>query len=186
MTADYNDDEQAIDDQLYKRLTLLNQYLILAAVDPAGRDSWERAADNLQRHRPVDELPYVDMLRSYAKAPFTTADRSELLDTLDLFEVLQDAEDAGLTVAEKGWTSFPGYSGNEETGHLSYYRDIVKDGERWPSLRRSNPKDLNSHFPLRDSYKRMVKQWKTLGSPRKLSQADFDSIQLAAVHPSNR
>lgn len=179
---------QSIDDELFKRLVLLNQYLILEAVDHDNREGWHRAARDLEQHRPIDELPYVDVLHSYGKSAFTEEMRSELLDTLDLFEVLQDAEDAGKVPNGNGLnsTSFPGYSGNEEGGYLSYYRDLVKDGQRWPSLRRANPKDLNSHFPVRDGYARMVGRWIKLGQPRHLSQDQFNAILYEWVHPENR
>lgn len=177
-----------IDDDLFKRMVLMNQYLILQAVDRENADDWHNAINNLERHRPIDELPYVDILRSYARSPFTTRDRGDLLDTIDVFSLLQDAEDAGMKPPEAGLgdTRFPGYSGNEEGGHLSYYSDMVKKGERWPSLRRTSDRDLNSHFPMLDGYARMVGRWKTLGSPRPLSKSDFDAILYEWVHPENR
>lgn len=124
--------QEPIDDQLFKRLVLMNQYKLLEALDEDNADEWRRAFDNTQQHRPIDELPFVDVLRDYARNPFTSANRSELFDVLDLFDTLQRAEDSGLTASgEITSTAFPGFDGNHETSFLAYYQDLVAEGRRW-------------------------------------------------------
>jgi uncharacterized protein len=179
---------EEIDDQLFKRLVLQNQYLILSYLDKEGSADWERASKIIAQHWPLDELPAIGNIQSYGGHPFTVEMRRELMDTLDLFEVLQGAEDRGLTQPDGGIvrTEFPGYSGNEESEFLSYYRDLTKQGERWPHLRRSNTSDFNSHFPMREAYLRLVAKWKELGTPRTLSQEQFERILSEWVHPENR
>lgn len=179
---------ESIDDDLFKRLSLINQYTMLKETAPDEAETWQKAIDTLQQYRPLDELPGVDALREYARYPFTERDRAEMFDTLAMFQALQDAEDAGFTIPEKTRlsTSFPGYDGNNEGTFYSYYSDLVEEGRRWSGLRRSNPDDLNSHMPTRDGYRRMVAKWKALGGEHRLSQSDFTTIMLEWVHPQNR
>lgn len=179
---------EMIDDELFKRLSLINQYRLLKETVPDEAEIWQRAIDTLQQYRPLDELPAVDALREYARYPFTDNDRAEMFDTLAVFQALQDAEDAGHTIPDKARlsTSFPGYDGNNEGTFYSYYSDLVEEGRRWPGLRRSNPDDLNSHMPGRDGYRRMVTKWKALGGKHRLSQADFTAIMREWMHPDRR
>jgi uncharacterized protein YfbU (UPF0304 family) len=179
---------EEIDEQLFRRLVLRNQFLILSHLDKDARAHWEREAEIVSVFWPLDELSGVGRLRSYVRQPFTDEMRSELLDTLDMFEVLQDAEDRGAVANFEPVmnAAFPGYSGNEETEFLSYYRDIVERGQRWPDLRKTNPRDLNSHAPHREAYARMLAKWTEFGRSRVLSTEQFERILFEWVHPENR
>lgn len=177
-----------LDDDMFKRMVLINQYTILSKIDPGNAAYWERSAAKVREHWPTDELPDYDELNSYARYPFTADDRAELLDTIEVHDLLQQAEDAGLSMGEDGmgYTAFPGYDGNNESTFLNYYRNLVDEGHKWPNLRRMNEHDLNSHGPFRDSYIRMVRAWRDIGSPRPLRQEHVTAIINARTHPENR
>jgi len=173
-----------IDDELFKRLVLINQYKILSHVDPDDSDTWERAAEQVRDHVPIDDLPSVDWLMEASRNPFTETDRNLVYDILQVYENLQLAEDEKkVTVAEPA--KFAGFDGNHETKHMAYVRSLISDQGKWTYLRVSG-KDFNSHCPMIETYTRMVEAWQALGEPHDLTAAQYQAIVDARVHPSRR
>lgn len=173
-----------IDDELFKRLVLMNQYTILSHVDPAQREMWERSAEKVRDHWPMDDLPAVDWILEAARNPFTEADRDFVVDVFAMHEALQHAEDEKV-VSPARPADFAGFDGNGETKYMSYARSQVDDDGKWTYLRRSN-KDFNAHHPTLGTYRRMLDEWESHGKPFELTAAQYDAIVGARVHPSNR
>jgi uncharacterized protein YfbU (UPF0304 family) len=100
------------------------------------------------------------------------------IDILELYQVLQDAEDKGFE-ATRGMKSlvFPGFCGNHEGRLLDFYRDTRERERRlFESLRLMNPDDLDSHWPMADAYRRMIARWGEYGRPHDLSEEQFQAI----------
>lgn len=174
-----------IDDDLFKRLVLINQYTILSHVDREGREEWERAAAKVRRHWPVDELPGVPELLSARRDPFTEGDRDFVYGVLAMYEALQHAENESVVRADGQGALFDGFDGNGETKHMAYTRSLVHDEGKWEHLRTSN-KDFNAHHPTLEIYGRMLKAWDSQGRPFILTADQYAALLAARIHPENR
>lgn len=82
--------------------------------------------------------------------------------------------------------SFPGFDGNYESGHLSVAEFLINDLERFSSFK---GRDLNSHAPLLDAYRRMLKVFEPIRAT--LVGGDLNATRIIALlnesmHPSRR
>jgi uncharacterized protein YfbU (UPF0304 family) len=175
-----------IPDELFKRMVLVNQYQMLAILDANDREFWQQAAEMARSGWPVDNLPGVDLIKSYLKDALTTEDQRFVLDAFHVFELLQDAEKTGMKpTPDHAFTKFPGFDGNNESQLLSYARHIRQNEQRFEYVELAG-KDLNSHFPVAEMYQRMIVEWERQGRPSHLNQEQFDAILMAQSHPSRR
>lgn len=174
-----------IDDELFKRMVLINQYTILSHVDPDQADMWERSVEKVRDHWPLDDLPGVDWLMEARRNPFTEEDRDFVYDVFSMHDALQHAENENVVPAGARSAEFAGFDGNGETKYMSYARSLVKHDGKWDYLRFAN-RDFNAHHPTLDLYRRMLDEWKKHGRPFELTADQYTAIMDARVHPSNR
>jgi len=175
-----------IPDELFKRMVLANQYQMLSLLDAQDREFWEQAAEMARQGWPVDNLPGVDLIKSYLKDALTTEDQRFVLDAFHVFELLQDAEKKGMKASEEhAFTKFPGFDGNREGQLLSYARHIRSNEHRFEYVELAG-NDLNSHFPVAEMYQRMIVEWERHGRPLYLNQEQFSALLSAQIHPSRR
>lgn len=79
---------------------------------------------------------------------------------------------------------FPGFTGNEETTHLGAARELA-----YSEFREFNDRDLDSHLPYLDAYRRMLNLLEIMLSTNpsgELSVADLIALLKELVDPSNR
>ena len=84
---------------------------------------------------------------------------------------------------------FPGYDGNNESEYLGYASYLRKTG-RYAYIQPIG-RDLNSHCPMLDMYRRMLRKWREIRSKKphlteRLSKAEIESIVAERIHPSRR
>lgn len=174
-----------IPDALFKRMMLANQYRILSYLDVDNDDYWRRAADQSVQGWPVAGLPDVEIMQSYMRDALTEQDQHFVLDALNVFELLQDGLQKGYTPKrEHGFTSFPGFDGNNEGKLLAYARHAVEQEHRFESVERSH-QDFNSHMPTVELYQRMISAWERRGRALYIDEALFHALIDAQVHPSH-
>lgn len=174
-----------IPDELFKRMVLMNQYRMLALLEPDQKEMWERAAETARRAWPVEDLPDVDVLQSYMRDALTKEDQLFVLDSFEVFELIQDAVKRGLRPTRPdAHLQFPGFDGNNEPNLLSYARHVLAEG-RFTQVTTWTP-DLNSRMPSIELYQRMIAVWGRYGRPRTLNQEQLDALVDAQIHPSMR
>jgi uncharacterized protein len=131
-------------------------------------------------------------------------DCGRVLDILDMFRVItfsiRRLEKEGTTVSEElsHALEFQGFDGNDglESHMVSYVEFLMSDG-RWselqPQLDRND--DGNSHYPVLDTYTRMLAEHRRIKDSRGrgfrredylLSLDELEQIAAARVHPSHR
>lgn len=175
-----------ISEGLFKRLVLANQYTILSHLDRDNADYWENASRKAVEGWPVDDLPYVDQVRSYLQNALTREDQHFVLDALNVFELLQNGLKLGFQpTRENAITKFPGFDGNKETKLLAYAQYAVEDEKRFESIERLSH-DFNSHAPMAEMYQRMIRVWEQRGRPLQISRDLFQSLIDAQVYKGNR
>lgn len=166
----------------FERLTLVNQYRILAAVSKGGEsESYSLLADDLENGHVYfyRNFPHLQDELSSSVSDF-------VIETLALYDTLQasfgELEDkAGIEALQ---VQFDGFDGNNEADHLHFVGALAKR-HQFHSVIGEHPKD--SHMPMVDVYKRLLDGWRRLGRPTAPLSADqIKAILAERVHPDNR
>lgn len=158
---------------LTERLTLANQFKILAALNPSEADDYRELITIAER----------GFSREYGRLFFElnheglTDEQCEYVSqVLDMFWNLQDSYDqladkAGLKESD---VSFRGFDGNNEGAFIAYAKFCLKEGfDRF----RHNP-GLNSHCPTTSRYRKILARYKAtpVERRRELSSEEIRSI----------
>ncbi|MEO5914333.1 MAG: YfbU family protein [Luteolibacter sp.] len=158
------------------RIILINQYRILAKLEPNESERLEELIEILENgyrlfYSMIDEWISDDM----------PEDRSILvLDILGIYRIIEDHKRlvSSQAVMEHSFHFFPGFDGNNESEYLSFSRFLIeKQGkftEQKPYLKRND--NLNSHLPMVPKYRKMVNAWKSMGSAYHLTEQQILSI----------
>jgi uncharacterized protein YfbU (UPF0304 family) len=188
ITREAGEPAPELGEALFRRLVLAGQQDILALLDPRQASHHRRNARLLREGWPVELVPEIGTALEYLADPLTGEQVLFVIDILDLYRVLQDAEDKGWKPAEGPPSfAFPGFCGNHEGKLLSFFRDTrERELALFSSLRLANPRDLNSHWPMADFYRRMLAKWDEYGRPHDLDEAQFQAIAAAWVPPEKR
>ncbi|HYE28842.1 MAG TPA: YfbU family protein [Allosphingosinicella sp.] len=171
-----------IPDEMFKRMVLANQYRMLARLDSPNADYWQRAAAVAEDLWPVESLPGVARLTEAAASPLTREHQEFVVDILQIYRLLQDAELEGMAAADGRGADFPGFDGNYETKLMGYARHLVEHEQRFTSVRTVS-RDYNSHWPTVESYARMIAAWDRQGRPLRLSREQFDELLAERARP---
>ncbi len=157
-----------------ERLTLVNQFKILAALHPDEAEDYKDLTT-------IFERGYASL---YSKAfqsmssEVTKEISKEVFDILSmhrtLFDSVQRLEDKG--DLEKR-IKFFGFDANNESEHLSFATFFTKDGRTF-----EESKVFNSHMPTLERYRRMLKVWRGQGPAEKnLTKAEVEAILQAGT-----
>lgn len=155
-----------------ERLVLANQYLILAAVSPEEKRTFEQRYEIVMRG-------YVGLyseLDQWLSEEMSADDSKEVAEILNMFRALAKAKRDGLTVPEDK-SSFWGFDGNEESSQYGYVEFLVNTMDKFGELKGTA---LNSHWPSLPKYRAMLAQWQATGKKYELTQSDVDRIMAAA------
>ena len=103
----------------------------------------------------------------------------EVLDVLDMyraitysFKRIKDVIDIKPTDIE-----FHGYDGNTESEQFSYTNYFINDLGRFEELKPSSGyPDFNSHWPMIEKYRRMLKVWKKYSDKNNLSEEQIEEL----------
>lgn len=143
-----------------ERLILANQYEILGLLKEGGDSEWyTRLAENLR-----DGHKWIYQQKLQLSENLSDADTNHVLDILGIFSALRDsykqlADKSGITESD---VTFPGFDGNNESELLHFARALSANGNYHETI---GQEARNSHSPTRDTYSRMIGEWKRLGSP---------------------
>ncbi|RQW21418.1 YfbU family protein [Bacillus sp. C1-1] len=158
-----------------ERLNLINQYLILEKLDPFNES-------NYARYREALELGYT---RHYADPPNANLldemplERCELvLKILNMYRNLIFSSQKLNNGESK--VRFSGFDGNEESENdlLGYAEYYVKGLDRFQEIKDNleNENSFNSHYPMLDIYKSMLKVYE-----KKSAHADFGKLNESDI-----
>jgi uncharacterized protein YfbU (UPF0304 family) len=123
--------------------------------------------------------------------------RDEVLDVLDMWSLIEwsykDLSKADKARVEKEAepfgknVRFRGFDGNNESKHLNVARFLIDHLDRYSDFKN---RDLNSHMPSIDAYRRMFKVFESmrnsLGGRGSLDASQIIEILKAMIHPSRR
>ena len=124
------------------------------------------------------------------------ADVSEVVNVLEMWSFLERSH-AGLSAENKSKVEaavhpfgksvrFPGFDGNNETDLIGIARFLIEKLERFADF---EDRDLNSHMPVIESYRRMLAIFEPLRvklTGRNLNADEIISVLSERVHPERR
>jgi uncharacterized protein YfbU (UPF0304 family) len=157
-----------------ERLTLANQFKILAALHPDEGEDYTDLATIFERG-----YSYLYDRAFQSMSSEVTRDTSqEVFDILSmhrtLFDSVQRLQDK-CDLEER--IKFYGFDANNESEHLSFAKFFTKDGRTFEEV-----KVFNSHMPTLQRYRRMLQAWKSLGPPEKeLTNEEVEAVLQAGT-----
>jgi hypothetical protein len=156
----------------FERLSLANQYEILALLDPKHAYQYKKWIEALQDgfESAYDEFvqPFLGGLSSEECAFVTHA--------MEMHYAMQQChkkltEKSGI---EAKRLIFPGFDGNSETMHMAYARFLVGPDHRFGNLQ--HDEDMNCHMCMLSRYRRMIAVWDALPNRYQMSRDELAAV----------
>ncbi|RWP02387.1 MAG: YfbU family protein [Mesorhizobium sp.] len=171
------------------RLFLSNQMRILEALYPEEADGIATRREAIERG--YEMLYQWDMDDIYDGDDIMTAEEStEVWDTLDMFDSINRFLEASNNeeLKNNSFAKFRGYDGNNETKFMTFTAYTIERLKRFEYVPTPRKGYWNSHMPVRETYQRMLEEWRKVPRERRfeLTEAEVKSILAAAIHPENR
>lgn len=156
-----------------ERTILINQYEILARLDPNNADTYEQQIDILR----WGFASLYDQVLFQGDVEGLSEDEGRyVMDVLDMYAMLQaGAEKAGL---EDKRVKFPGFDGNNEGLHLLFAQHLRR-AARWAHVDAWS-KDLNSHMRTRRKYESMLSAYRPIFE-RAVDKGTFEPLTADEV-----
>lgn len=158
-----------------ERLTLVNQYRALQAI--------HKDDDYLVQHykdlETIFERGYV-ALYSEALGDLSSEVSMEVSDEvfaiLDMHRALIDSLGTKPDPTDVEAVRFRGFDANNESEHLSFAKFYTKNGDKY-----SESRIYNSHQSTLPRYRKMLAEWRRMGSNHTLTKPQIDSILEAGT-----
>ena len=156
-----------------ERWILINQYRIMEILDTERADQYARVRKVLESGY---ELEYNSISQHIGGATLGVEECREVRDILSMFVALQSSYAALINTSgiEEQDITFRGFDGNSETMQMSYTRFLVDQKQMFTDLSRAD--GFNSHVPVLDTYRRMLKEWEQSISKYRLTNNDIIRI----------
>ncbi|GAA4002283.1 YfbU family protein [Deinococcus rubellus] len=148
---------------LTERLQLINQYRILAKLEPEEAEAYKEFIDILQNAYEPLYYRFTEWMAKDEDA-ITQEEAQYVYKVLAMFEALHLAiKDNGLALDDQQThrATFSGFDGNNE-GRLLGFANAFCGERRYEDLKRDG-EIPNSHGPMRSIYERMLTLWDQMG-----------------------
>jgi uncharacterized protein len=168
------------------RVILINQYRILAALNPDESDHYKELISILEHgynifYSKVDEWISDDMPSSAGKF---------VLNVLGLYRAIEDFKRTytGDSFSKEYFRFFRGFDGNNETEYLSFTRFLIETQGKFSEQRAylKENDNLNSHMPTATKYKGMLNKWMAFNESYTLTEAQVLEILKADRDETHR
>ncbi len=171
------------------RYFLSNQLRILEALYP--QEAGELA---VQREAIEEGYSFVyDMGMDHildGKDAMTPEESKEVWEVMDMFlSIDRTIKNLNLEhLHDEHSTRFRGYDGNNESKFMGFAAFTVERLKRFTHLPLNEELYFNSHAPMRQTYNRMLVEWRKIGYPQRfpMNEADLMRVLDARIHPDNR
>jgi uncharacterized protein len=165
-----------------QRLMLVNQYRILALLDPEQADYYNRAATVIESGY---QITLTDPFR-HLSDPMSEDDCRLVYRILTMYTTLQQSyealeDKAGLEPSD---VVFRGFDGNNEGEYLGYARFLMEQEDKYGHLKLVG-KSLNSHAPVLPGYRRMVAVWEPMQKALKVD-GELTAEQIRTILDARR
>ena len=157
----------------FKRLTLMNQYLILFDLATLRND--EYMANKYKRYIKILECGYIGqyyMLFSEKLSVEFPKWKSDLvLDILNIYSRIHYSyKKIKSPQIKESEIKFDGFDGNFETEYYAFCNFVLFDLNRFDELKEGGRCDFDSHCPRCEKYRDMQQKWISMGKPNELNE----------------
>jgi len=167
-----------------ERWILSNQLTILAILDPEHGTDYEQSRKIIE-----DGYEYLyDSCTSYISPEgetFSVKKSRKVLDILDMYRAIYSSlrEVDDISDLDVEGLRFHGFDGNNEAEYLVFAEFFCKefDGGRYPEVV-EHLESFNTHYPILESYNRMLEEWEKCENKFHLSKEELLKIQNATIH----
>ena len=159
------------------RIFLINQYEIRKRLDPGQAEYCENIIEILQHGY---ETFYSEMDEWVADG-MSVEKQTFIIDILNIYRAIENYKDGNpndTEIYEHHLSTFGGFDGNNETEYLLFTQFIITRMGRFVEQQRYVDKtdNFNSHMPMIDNYRDMVRKWIELGKPLRMSRENILAI----------
>lgn len=170
-----------------ERLILVNQYRILAILDPKNKESYDLAADTFMSGY-EGAYDWHTEFADVSRDGLTKAQCDEVMDILSMYAHLQRSYDRlqDKSGVKPERVDFPGFDGNSETELMSFCRFLVKS-DKFAYVRQAGRDDFNSHMGMLGNYRRMLSVYRPIRDPGVfLTLEQIKAVLYEDSHPNFR
>lgn len=142
-----------------QRLLLINQFKILAKIEPESADYYNESAEILQKGYMV----FYDTFLDYLAEEIPEKDGEFVLDILDFYCSVESFKSKpGNNLNGLKYSEFLGFDGNNEYEYLSFARFLIIKQHKFSELFKLAKKtdNFNSHGRMLNKYKEIISRWK--------------------------
>jgi uncharacterized protein YfbU (UPF0304 family) len=158
------------------RLILINQYRILAELNKAEESRYLELIDILECGYEV----FYSMVDEWISEDMPESEGRFVLDVLNLYRAIEDVKRSSRDplLINHHMSIFPGFDGNNESEYLGFCRFLLEKQGKFQEQQQYLAKNdgMNSHMPMIDKYRRMLKAAGDIGIVRRLSPEDVIAI----------
>lgn len=169
-----------------ERLVLINQYQILANLDPDESEYYEECIEIL---RWGFEGLYHELTTQLNSEPISRSITQEVYDIADMFVAIEHAlkEGVGIEGVNARYLTFHGFYANTESSHAAFASFVAKKPSTTLAhlAESTNSPNLDAHGPQLDAYQRMLLAWNESVDKFDLSAEDLARIAAAYPHPNS-
>jgi uncharacterized protein YfbU (UPF0304 family) len=158
-----------------ERLFLVNQYRILEKLYPDEAEFYAKQRKIVASGYALNWEWLAPEISSTDQS-LTIEECIEVCDILEMHRALSDSRAS--TGINADTVRFWGFDGNTEVKQLDYAHYVLTSGDGWSEIRNERD-DYNSHLPLLDSYRAMLREWRPLPDKFNLSKEEIERITSA-------
>lgn len=158
-----------------QRLTLINQYKILAELDKENRKQYEEFIEILSSGYTV----FYDTLTEWISDEMNEEEGEFVLDVLDLYCAVEVYEYRNGKLDNLKNTKFKGFDGNHEFKQMIFTRFLIFKQNKFSELLSlaKETDNFNSHGRMCHIYEPIINRWKeNFGSAWPVKKEDFEKI----------
>ncbi|MDP9379776.1 MAG: YfbU family protein [Chloroflexota bacterium] len=165
-----------------ERWILTNQYRIMEILDSTKARQYARARKVLESGY---ELEYDSISQHIDRHTLGAEACREVRNILSMFVALSSSYTALTDTSgiEEQDITFRGFDGNSETAQMGYTRFLVDQKQMFTDLPRGD--SFNSHIPLLNTYRRMLREWEQSTYKYNLTKDDIIRITSSGNPKSN-
>lgn len=159
-----------------ERWMLANQMEILMRLDPMRAGEYKQARDVIIRGYSLAYAWYSEFLHD--EVPLETC--NEVINILEMFRAIARATvEHGVPDGFDEWElRFHGFDGKSEAKLLGFTKFLVEQKGDWQEHAQAGD-ELDSHMPMLDHYRAMLRQWEGIDNCYKLTQDQLLDIARA-------
>lgn len=158
------------------RLILINQYKILAKLEPEDETHYLELISILENGYTI----FYSQIDQWISDELPVEEGKFVLNILDIYRAVEDIKRSSRDkrLLEHPYSFFRGFDGNNETEHMAFCRFLIETQGKFQEQNQYLLKNdnLNSHMPMREKYMKMLSAAEIIPSIWDMSVDDALSI----------